>query len=1148
MDDKFGKEHERVVLEEFDKIKESFGTKNVSEAEEDIPVSLEDIFGSDALSALEEELSPGGQADSSNESSSQEKQKESSLDSTANGRLGRLKAEKKQAETKPASEKFSEALQYAADGLLRVKAAFVNIFRKAKSPDTSKAEAAEGGGSEMKDNKRFNFGRKGKKTRTKNKRFKINWKKFFRFALIVCGVGVLFVVSVVLLTLKGAPQINPDNIYDLLTENSIIYDVDGEVVDNVYIGDALRTNVEYNQLSEDLIDAFVSIEDKTFFEHNGFNVVRIFGAIWESVTKGERISGTSTITQQLARNLYLTETKSKRSWEGMVRKIREAYYTVVLEDALSKEQILEAYLNTIYLGFNSNGVQAASQAYFSKDAEDLTLVECALLASLPQSPNGYAPIKRVATEDIEDFDSLDIIDKNDNWTIYYNPNGESRLLLTLYFMHEQGKISDEEYETAKATPIRESIDPGTGVITSSSSSFFADYVVAKVLADLSNEYGMDEAEASDLIYNGGLQIYSTLSLDIQKSVESEYNNSSNFPSIGYATKDKSGNILDSEGKILLYSRSSFFNEDGDFVLGAKEYKWNDDGSLVVYKGNRLNIYKTSVKGEIDYSVEFKNLYETVDGIFYSRAGGVWNIASQYKDRDDDGNLIIAARFFEEKPDVITKGENDTLLLHEGYYTLRQAIMQPQSAMVIMDYRTGEIKAMAGGRGLEGRMLYNRATAPRQPGSSIKPLSVYSVALQSTVDGTGHWTAASPIDDIPMKYGGSAWPKNWYEGYTGINTLRNAVEQSINACAVNLWMQLDPQMSVDFLTNMGVTTLVEYGEVNDVNAAALALGGMTKGISPLEMAGAYGTFGNYGTYIEPICYTKVTNKNGDVLLAKTPITHEVMGEDVASLMTNILQSTVTDGLGSGAKIAAQPVAGKTGTTSERYDIWFCGLTPQYSAALWIGNDVNIPMNQGSGAASALWSKVMQKVCANLPREEFAMKGDFVTATVDKMSGKLPSALSSADPRQTLISEIFIAGTVPSEEDDAHVVVSVCADTGYLATPYCSNIVNRLAVIRPGGNSWEKVLAEYKMNTMTINSIADAIYDAPDYYCPIHNGDVNSYPVSPLAGERLLDNPLLWNPQETITEEEFIEDPQDAEEDVEQNNNQPQEPPVESPPEE
>ena len=425
--------------------------------------------------------------------------------------------------------------------------------------------------------------------------------------------------------------------------------------------------------------------------------------------------------------------------------------------------------------------------------------------------------------------------------------------------------------------------------------------------------------------------------------------------------------------------------------------------------------------------------------------------------------------------------------------------------------------MTGVRNIDGRMLFNRATAARQPGSSIKPLSVYSVALQSGASGTGEWTAASPLDDAPMKYGGAAWPKNWYEGYTGINTLRHAVEQSINACAVSLWMQLDPQMSVDFLKNMGITSLVEYGEVNDINAAALALGGMTAGISPLEMTGAYGTFGNSGTYIEPICYTTVTNGSGDVLLTNEPITHEVMDPSVASMMTNILLSTVNNGIASGAKIAAQPVAGKTGTTSERYDVWFCGLTPQYSAALWIGNDVNIPMNQGSGAASSLWSKIMQRVCADLPREEFQMEGEFEQASVDRLSGKLPTSLSYMDPRGTVISETFIAGTVPTEKDDAHVMVSVCADTGYLATPYCMDIVNKLAVVRPGGSSWEKVLSDYKMNTMGLKSLPDAIYDAPDFYCPIHNPDTASYPVSPLASQSTGNTSLVPDPvDEEVTD--------------------------------
>jgi penicillin-binding protein 1A len=231
------------------------------------------------------------------------------------------------------------------------------------------------------------------------------------------------------------------------------------------------------------------------------------------------------------------------------------------------------------------------------------------------------------------------------------------------------------------------------------------------------------------------------------------------------------------------------------------------------------------------------------------------------------------------------------------------------------------------------------------------------------------------------------------------------------------------------------------------------------------------------------------------------------------MTHIMQTTVTNGIASGARISAQPVAGKTGTTSERYNIWFCGLTPQYSAAIWVGNDVNIPLNRGSDAATALWSKIMQRVMADIPREEFVMKGEFVNATVDRISGKLPTSLSQADTRGTLVSDIFIKGTVPSEQDDAHVTVTVCAETGYLATPYCTHTVNKLAVIRPGGMSWEKTLATYPMSSVSIRSIPDAIYDAPDYYCPVHNPDPAFYPVSPLASEQKGSNPLDMDPVET-----------------------------------
>ncbi|HCU07543.1 MAG TPA: hypothetical protein DF480_00995, partial [Clostridiales bacterium] len=217
-------------------------------------------------------------------------------------------------------------------------------------------------------------------------------------------------------------------------------------------------------------------------------------------------------------------------------------------------------------------------------------------------------------------------------------------------------------------------------------------------------------------------------------------------------------------------------------------------------------------------------------------------------------------------------------------------------------------------------------------------------------------------------------------------------------------------------------------------------------------------------------------------------------------------------------------------SERYDVWFCGLTPQYSAALWIGNDVNIPMNQGSGAAATLWSRIMQRVCAGLPREEFQMRGDFVTATVDRISGKLPTSLSTSDPRGTLVSDIFIEGTVPTEYDDAHVLVTVCADTGYLATPYCVDTVSKLAVIRPNGSSWEKTLVNYSMYSVGLRSLPDAIYDAPEFYCPEHNPNPSAYPISPFAPEKEVDNPFYVDPSGNVVTGGAITPPEDEEPDV------------------
>lgn len=834
-----------------------------------------------------------------------------------------------------------------------------------------------------------NAGKRGKKKRKKPVSKKKKVLKIIGFVILALILAVVVYVGVLILT-ADTHNIDADNIYTKLAQRSTIYDDRGKEVESIYSEGGNRSNVSYEDLPEDLINAIVSIEDRTFWDHHGFNFVRIMGAIKDSITGGGQISGTSTLTQQLARNVYLAEQKSTRS---ISRKVLEAYYAVLIEKNLTKEQILEAYLNTVYLGYNCYGVEAASQAYFNKSVKDLDLLECVALASLPQSPDAYALVKSYSAG-TADVSKKDVLDSTDSMTYVYNGEASAdRRELTLSNMVDQGYISQSEADKALDQNLKKkmniSVDSGNDF-----SSYFMDFAVDQIREDIMEEYGWSEEEADYMIYNGGLKIYTTMNRKAQRIVEKEYDESSNFPSVTGTRKDSDGNLLNREtGNILLYDYDNYFNGKNQFVLSKNEYKENSDGSITLYEGKRLNFYDTTVNGKADVSVEFKGMYQEEDGRFYTIENGTLSIPQGYKEKDAKGNCIISAKFFEDYPDFFTK-KGSRLIVDEQNYSLKQRVVQPQSAMVITDYKTGGIKAMIGGREVTGRMLTNRATSPRQPGSSIKPLAVYSSALQSSYnaeasgesmnlsssDGSSwgeYITAGSVINDAPMTVNGQTWPKNWYTGYRGRMTLRTAVQQSVNTCAVKTYQQMGPEFPVSQLKKMGITTVVEDGNTNDLNPAALALGGMTHGISPLEMSAAYGIFPNEGTYTEPVAYTKITNSNDEVLFDKTPATEEVLNEGVAFIMTDILRSVVTNGLGSTASFSGQPVAGKTGTTTDNFDAWFVGFTPQYSAALWIGNDVNIELTEGSASAARLWRTIMSQVCEGMDYGEYPEQPDNVS---------------------------------------------------------------------------------------------------------------------------------------------------------------------------
>ncbi|MBQ6401573.1 MAG: transglycosylase domain-containing protein [Firmicutes bacterium] len=807
------------------------------------------------------------------------------------------------------------------------------------------------------------------------------------FLLLFGTMGVLAVGIFVGVIFLKAPNVQTDDIYSQIKQRSIVYDSDGNEMENLYFDQGNRTIVKYDQIPENMVNAVVAIEDNKFWTHNGFNFIRMIGAIKDSVFGGGSISGTSTVTQQLARNFYLADIMSQRS---MNRKITEMYCTIILEKNLTKKQIMEAYLNTIYMGFNTYGVEAASQAYFNKSVSDLDLLECASLAALPQSPDIYA---LVIADYYKTINNLPVIDKSSSVNYLYNGDASAdRRNYAINHMCELGMISEEDRDKALNESLKDQIN--LGFVTDDRSSYFADYAISQLQKELMEKYNLSENEAQNMVYTTGLQIYTTMDSSIQKKVEEEFEDSDNYTSVSYIRTNEDGDLVSSDtGVVLLQSYDKYFDSKDRFKLKDSEYKTNDDGGITIKSGKRLNFYEIEVNGEPDISVEFKSMYENDDGVFYFIESGAISIPQGYKSLDDKGNCVISGQFFTDYPDFFQK-DGDTLIVDDEKYTLKQKIRQPQAACVIMENKTGEIKAMMGGRGATGKQLYNRAVHTRQPGSSIKPIAVYGPALQLSFekeadgkkmkldktdgDSWGKFiTAGSIINDHPIYRNGKQWPKNSGGGYSGKITLRRAVQQSVNVCAVKVFDQIGINWSLKMLKKNGITSIDEEGSTNDLNAAALALGGLTDGITPLELTAAYATFPNGGVYKTPVFYTKVLDNKGQVLLEKKTETHQVYDPGVAWIMTDILHSVVTRGIGSSADIPNQPVGGKTGTTSDQYDIWFAGFTPQYTMALWEGNDVNIELSSMSGAAASFWSSIMTEVCEDLPREDFAKMPDNVT---------------------------------------------------------------------------------------------------------------------------------------------------------------------------
>ncbi|MFR9302607.1 MAG: transglycosylase domain-containing protein [Fenollaria massiliensis] len=854
--------------------------------------------------------------------------------------------------------------------------------------------------------------------------------------LFAGSVGLAFVNI-----LTTAPEIDPYSINSGFEETSLIFDKDKNLLEKVETAE-YRTFVKLNKVPQYLKDAFISIEDERFYEHPGVDPKGILSSLYENFKAGGVVRGASTITQQLIKNTFLSNEQT------LTRKLKEIYLALNLETKLSKDQILESYLNMISLGQNSYGVQEASRTYFSKNVDEINIAQAALLAGIVKGPNIYQPFYRVSPLKFDQATMRKIGETEilgEKYILVFNTKSVQRQKVILKKMRELGKINQAEYDEAINFDVVASLKPSAKKETEIT-SYATDYVKNQVVEDLMEKYQITKQKAQERLFTGGLRIYSTIDKKVQKDLD-EVNRNFNGILLGDLKRykapllvdrnlDKAGNIVDKDGNLVYYKKENLLTDDGYLFIPKGEFSINANGDLAI-TSSRILAYKKSTDIQDYYTIDgSKNLLT-------HRVGGL-AVPDAYYLRQARHSLIIKAEFFEKNDKFYKVNETGNLFINpEYFYNNKTGLVQPQSATVIMDYKTGHIVAMIGGRDVKGSRILNRATdTARQPGSSMKPLAVYLPALDNG------FTAASPILDIPMiTADGKVWPNNVYTGFKGITTLRESLIYSINVSSARTLKKIGIPTSIKYLKKLGIINeenpskdnFVQASENkthNDENLASLALGGMTKGVSPLDMTAAYSAIANDGVYNEPIIYTKVLDKDGNIVLEKEAKQRRVVSPQIAYVMKDILRSTAYEHTGKNAIIKGQASAGKTGTTDYNADFWFVGFTNYYTAATWMGNDSpKITITQNSWLAAKLWGHIMTKIHQDKEsKPQFAQPDGIVKAYVCTKSGKKPNQFCSSDPRGVVREEIFAKGTEPTETCKVHVALEVNSSNNKLATEF------------------------------------------------------------------------------------------------------------------
>ena len=742
--------------------------------------------------------------------------------------------------------------------------------------------------------------------------------------------GVLLSMYIVQVTADDAETLDLDNQKNKQT--TIIYDRYGDEYAQLTRGED-RIWRELSAMPDNLKNAVVAIEDKNFWTEPGINLKGTIGAALNAFT-GNRIWGTnrgaSTLEQQLIKNL------TGDNEQDNMRKVREIFRALGLDNKYSKETILEAYLNTIPLTGIVHGMEAGSLEYFGKHVEDLTLSECAVLASITKNPTKYNP----ATNPEE------LIKRRNH---------------VLYEMCTQGYITEAEFNAAKAETITltESSAMAENATRSSSNSWFTDALYNELLTQLQEDLNYTKDEAKELIFSGGLRIYSTVDPKVQEGVE-----------------------------------KTMYNED-DLIPAL----WHEEPVCL-----RDYPADSSSWDEVQYD-EATGLPITKDGyaVYGQEAIPVY--------ADEEGTTLKMGESTD--PDY----PNDTTVYLCVYEKVRT-----QAAIAVLDY-DGNILGIGGGIGEKTVDLgFNRATSPHQTGSTMKPIGAYALALDyklisysSQILDAPYYSAEdkkvlkdqyigvmSPFSEAAQSRTDvwRAWPTN-YGGAGGQGNpmlIYDALQQSYNTVAV--WV--GDMVGVDYLYNFVHDTLeCSYiSAENDMDLGPLVLGSQSSGLTVVQLAGAYTMF-NTGTFTTPHYYTEITDYQGNMILDNNKYinTTQAISADTAYIMNrmmwNVLHSSKGTAYGKAPDGEMDSVA-KTGTTSNYKDYTFAGLTPYYVTAIWWGCDRPTEMDTlGKAGRNAspiqyAWKALMEDLQADLPVKEFAKGENVVEKHFDTSTGAIISS--------------------------------------------------------------------------------------------------------------------------------------------------------------